>query len=107
MTRFEFQNKTYEIDPQRFLVDFRKWDENFAIGMAPHLEIQGGLTEKHWCIIRYIRDTFQKIGVCPLVYQSCKACHLSFNEMKKLFPSGYQRGACLLSGISFKDRIIN
>ena len=102
-----FQNKTYEIDEQHFLIDFSKWDKDFAIGMAPHLKIYGELTEKHWCIIRYIHDTFEKSGVCPLVYQTCKSCNLTFNEMKKLFPTGYQRGACLLSGISYKDRFVN
>jgi len=107
MSTFEFRNKAYEVDDKNFLIDFTKWDENFAIGMAPHLNIHNGLTEKHWCIINCIRDTFHETGVCPVVYKPCRACNLRFNELKNLFPTGYQRGACLLSGISYKDLVIS
>lgn len=107
METYVFRDKSYEVDDQNFLVDFTKWDEHFAMGMAKRLKIQGDLTEKHWCIIHYIRGTFNETGTCPLVYQTCRSCGLTFNEMKRLFPTGYQRGACLLSGISFKDRIVN
>jgi tRNA 2-thiouridine synthesizing protein E len=107
MEPFVFKKKTYEVDENHFLIDFSKWDKEFSIGMAPHLKIHGELTEKHWCIIGYIRETLEKTGTCPLVYQTCRSCGFTFNEMKKLFPTGYQRGACLLSGISFKDRVVN
>jgi tRNA 2-thiouridine synthesizing protein E len=107
MDVFSYKNKTYHVDAQGFLLDFDKWDENFAEGMAYKLKITQGLTEKHWDVIHSIRDAYQQTGECPLVYKTCKSNALSAMGFKKLFPTGYMRGACKLAGITYRDRIVN
>ncbi|MBF0100436.1 MAG: TusE/DsrC/DsvC family sulfur relay protein [Desulfobacterales bacterium] len=107
MKSITFGNKTYQVDVQNFLIDAASWDENFAIGMASLLSINNGLTEEHWKIIRYIRNAFEKEGICPLVYETCRDNQLSFLKLKELFPSGYQRGVCLLAGITYKTNIFS
>jgi tRNA 2-thiouridine synthesizing protein E len=103
MEIFTFGNKTYKVDTEDFLADYKQWDEDFARGMAPKVGIVGGLSEDHWKIINYIRDTFTKTGRCPLVYETCRVNRLHLQELKKLFPAGYLRGACKLTGISYKE----
>lgn len=107
METFSFKGKAYSVDSNNFLVDFEQWDEDFATGMAPKVSISTGLSDKHWDVIRYIRDSFRLTGDCPLVYQACRVNGLLSKDLKKLFPTGYLRGACLLSGITYKDRFVN
>ena len=103
MNIFTFGNKNYQVDTQEFLSDFREWDENFARGMAPKVGIISGLSEDHWKIIHFIRDTFKQTGKCPLVYETCRMNRLHLQELKKLFPAGYLRGACKLAGITYRE----
>jgi len=103
MSTFEFANKTYPIDNDEFLADFNAWDEDFARGMAPKLGIISGLSEDHWREIYFIRDYYKKTGKCPLVYETTRINRLHLQELKKLFPTGYLRGACKLAGITYRE----
>jgi tRNA 2-thiouridine synthesizing protein E len=103
MNTFTFGNKSYQVGPEEFLSDFKEWDENFARGMAPKVGIISGLSEDHWKIINFIRDTFRQTGKCPLVYETCRTNRLHLQELKKLFPAGYLRGACKLAGITYRE----
>jgi tRNA 2-thiouridine synthesizing protein E len=102
MPKIFINNKSYIVDEDGFLIDFNQWDNAFAESLAPELSIPGGLTVKHWEVIHYIRDWYIQKGVCPLVYHTCKMNQLRINQLKKLFPTGYLRGACKLAGISYK-----
>lgn len=99
METFSYKGKNYEVDPMNFLTNFNDWDENFAEGLAPHLGILPGLTKEHWEVLRAIRTYFQENGACPNVYETCRICGLRISELKKLFPTGYWRGACKLAGL--------
>lgn len=103
MSEFIFAGKTYQVDTQEFLLDFNHWEENFARGMAPKVGILGGLSEDHWRIIHFIRDSFKSTGKCPLVYETCRMNRLHLHELRKLFPAGYLRGACKLAGVTYQD----
>lgn len=103
MELFEFRNRKYQVDLAGFLVNSGEWDENFAEGMAAEVRIPGGLTGKHWKVILWIRDYYRDYGKCPLVYQACRANGLRLSTLKALFPTGYQRGACRLAGLTYKE----
>ena len=81
------------------MTKFEEWDENFAEGMALQLKIPQGLTKEHWDVINWIRRYFLEKGVCPNIYETCRGCGLRIGEMRKLFPTGYWRGACKLAGL--------
>jgi len=103
---FVYREKEYRVDSQGFLKDPSEWDENFAVGMAPRLKISDGLTERHWKVIYFIRNTFEIMNKCPLVYAACKENKLGLGNLKKLFPTGYLRGACKLAGVTYRDVFI-
>ena len=102
MDTFSYNDKAYEVDSRKFLKDFEAWDENFADGMALQLQIPHGLTKEHWDIIHFIHDAFKETGRCPMVYETCQKSGLRLKDLKRLFPTGYLRGACKLAGISSK-----
>jgi tRNA 2-thiouridine synthesizing protein E len=103
MGTFTFKDKTYEVDAEEFLLDSNKWDQDFAAGMAPWVDIHHGLTKDHWDVIHFIRKRYAETGRCPLVYQVCLVNRLSIEELEKLFPTGYLRGACKVAGVTYRD----
>ncbi|MBD3402553.1 TusE/DsrC/DsvC family sulfur relay protein [candidate division GN15 bacterium] len=103
MAVFEHAGKRYKVDSHGFLLDPRDWDENFAIGMAPGVRIPDGLTEDHWRVIRFLRNEFDRMNSCPLVYVACKKNELGLGDLERLFPTGYLRGACKLAGITYRE----
>jgi len=107
MPTFSYKGKSYEVDEQGFLTDHTQWDEGFAEGAAVQVCSSGRLTDRHWLVIRFIRDEFQRSGDCPHVYRTRMANGLSTKEFRLLFPDGYLRGACKLAGITYRDRFID
>ena len=106
METFSYKGKKYQVDSGGFLINGEQWDENFAEGMAKNLKMSEGLNEKHWNVVRYIRKSFQQNGKCPLVYETCRENNLSLESLKRLFPTGYLRGACKLSGLTYKESYV-
>jgi TusE/DsrC/DsvC family sulfur relay protein len=102
MGTFSYKDKEYEVDSNGFLSDFGSWDENFAEGTALQLNMRLGLTKEHWDIIHFIHNTFKETGRCPLVYETCQRSGFRLKDLRKLFPTGYLRGACKLAGMSSK-----
>lgn len=91
----------YRVDAQGFLVDHAEWDENFAVNKARELKMQDGLSDEHWKIIRYLRESFARTGVLPTVIAACEDNQLRLEELAKLFPGGYHRGAVKVAGLRF------
>lgn len=93
-------DKTYHIDVRGFLVNPDEWDEYFAAFRAYDMKIPGGkLTDRHWRIIKYIRDSFTKTGNIPTVYETCEANEIDLDELEQLFPDGYHRGVIKIAGL--------
>jgi tRNA 2-thiouridine synthesizing protein E len=103
MEAFAYKDKKYDLDERGYLKNFDEWDTDFAEGMARELNYGGGLTKEHFDVINYIRETYRSTGRCPLVYETCRMNGLRIKELKRLFPSGYLRGACRLAGITYKE----
>jgi len=93
-------NKVYTVDVRGFLIDPSDWDEYYATFRAYDMKIPGGkLTDDHWRIINYLRASFEGTKKVPTVYKTCEANKIDLEELEKLFPDGYQRGAVKLAGL--------
>jgi tRNA 2-thiouridine synthesizing protein E len=103
METLTYKGKIYLVDEGGFLMEPDQWDEDFATGLAPGLEIPRGLTREHWQVIRFIRETHEREGRCPLVFTTCRSNGLHLRDLQRLFPTGYLRGACKLAGITYKE----
>lgn len=95
----ELEEKVYRVDVRGFLLDPLEWDKNFAVHKANEMKMQEGLTDKHWRVIQFIRDRFEKNGVVPTLYETCEENQIDLDELEKLFPDGYHRGAVKISGL--------
>jgi tRNA 2-thiouridine synthesizing protein E len=97
--RPESDQKVYRVDLRGFLVDPADWDESFAVYKAQEMKMREGLTDKHWKIISFLRDSFNRNGVVPTVYETCEANQIELDELERLFPDGYHRGAVRIAGL--------
>jgi len=97
------KGKQYTVGDRGFLLNPKEWDEDFAEMFAPEIGIADGLTEAHWRVIRFIRSTFDHINQCPLIYIACKTNKIGLGDLKKLFPTGWLRGACKLAGVTYRS----
>ena len=95
----DYKLKIYRIDAQGFLVDPSEWDENFTLCKAFEMKMPELLMQRHWQIINYLRDQFQRFQEIPTVYETCEKNKLDLESFNKLFPDGYHRGAVKLAGL--------
>jgi tRNA 2-thiouridine synthesizing protein E len=103
MRIFKRKGKRYELDADGFLLNAKKWDPDLAEGLALDLGIQSGLTREHYDVIHFIRRELDRTGKCPNLFETCRANNLRRSELKRLFPTGYMRGACKLAGVSYRE----
>jgi tRNA 2-thiouridine synthesizing protein E len=93
--------KRYHVDTNGFLTSPDEWDEQFAVTHARSAGIEGGLTDEHWTVIRFIRKAFEETGMVPLAYVTCTNLDIGISDLKRLFPAGYHRGVCRLAGVAY------
>ena len=92
--------KSYQVDARGFLVNPDDWDEYYAVYRAFDMKIPGGkLSERHWQIINFLRERFEKTGAVPTVYETCEANDIELDALEELFPDGYHRGAVKIAGL--------
>lgn len=101
MSQFMYMGAAYEVDEQGCLLNPVDWTEQFAEGMARECDIPV-LSGEHWDVIRFVRNAYERSGVCPTIFATCKAVGLVPQDMKKLFPTGYHRGVCRVAGIQYR-----
>ncbi len=100
MSFMEAYNKTYEVDVRGFLVNPEQWDEYYARHRAYEMKIGGGeLTDEHWKVIKFLRESYKKSKTIPTVYETCKKNQLEIEDLERLFPDGYHRGAVKIAGL--------
>jgi len=91
--------KEYRVDAYGFLVHPSEWDEDFALHKSEELKMPEGLTAEHWKIIRFLRGRFEQTGSVPNVYETCEDNEIEIEDLERLFPDGYHRGAVKISGL--------
>jgi TusE/DsrC/DsvC family sulfur relay protein len=91
----------FKLTPMGFLESFEEWQDRFAQIVASEWHLPEGLTEKHWRIIRYLRDFYSRTQTVPTVFATCKENGIELAEFRDLFPGGYRRGACRMAGLPF------
>jgi dissimilatory sulfite reductase related protein len=81
-----------------FFLDPSQWSE----AMVPALAAQDGisdLTDRHWQVIRFMRNEYLEKGTGPTVRVLGKASGVSIKELYELFPKGPAKVAARIAGI--------
>ena len=84
------------------MIDPGAWDERVAEAIASE-EGVAQMSDKHWGVVRFIRNYWQEHDLAPPVRLICSEVGVSVREIYKLFRSGPARGACRVAGLPKPD----
>ena len=87
-----------ELNDEGFFVHPEQWSEGMAAELARREGIEQ-LTDKHWQVIRFMRDEFFAKGTGPTVRVLGKTSGVSVKELYQLFPKGPAKIAAKIAGI--------
>ena len=85
-------------DAEGFLRRPEQWTEELARQLARENGIDK-LTEKHWQVVRYMRNTFLTTGSAPSIRTLGKESGVPIKELYQLFPKGPAKLAAKIGGI--------
>jgi TusE/DsrC/DsvC family sulfur relay protein len=87
-----------EVDAEGFLVKPEQWSEDLALEIARQNGLPD-LTDRHWLVIRFMRDTYLKTGNAPSIRTLGKESGVPVKELYQLFPKGPAKLAAKIGGI--------
>lgn len=102
MEAIDIQNKRVEFSGDGYLITPELWDEDLAVLIARDIGIQE-LNEKHWTVIHYVREYWERNGTAPLVRNVCQHMDIRLGVIYELFPMGPAKGACRIAGLPRPD----
>lgn len=98
MPTVEFQEKTFTVDEDDFLIDFSDWCPEWVEYAKRGEEIEE-LTDEHWKCIDLIQEHYKEHGKPPSVRMFARVTGHTLKHIYELFPSGPGRGACKMAGL--------
>ena len=102
MASMEIEGRVFEVDGDGFLSDPSVWNEEVAKLIAQYDGITD-MSEKHWAVVKFIRQSWEEKGMAPMVRSICQKTGLKLKEIYELFPLGPARGACRVAGLPKPD----
>jgi len=100
----EFKGKQIEVDEDGYIQNLDDWTPELAEYLASKDGIT--LTEKHWEVINFLRDYYQKYQIAPMIKILVKEMAKMFGPDKGntkylygLFPDGPAKQACRYAGL--------
>lgn len=85
-------------DAEGFLTDPQQWNEEVATAIAREAGI-AELTQRHWMVVNYMRETYLATGQAPSIRTLGKASGVPIKELYALFPKGPAKLAARIGGI--------
>ena len=98
MTTAMIADRPVEVDAEGFLVHPDQWNEEIAEEIA-HLSGIPELTERHWLVVRFMRERFLTTGTAPTIRSLGKESGVPIKELYQLFPKGPAKLAAKIGGI--------
>jgi TusE/DsrC/DsvC family sulfur relay protein len=80
------------------LTNPEQWTEEIG-GEIAHLSGIPELTERHWQVVRFMRDRYLTTGTAPTIRSLGKESGVPIKELYQLFPKGPAKLAAKIGGI--------
>jgi len=94
----EILGKMIEFDDDGHLKNPSDWNEEIAKELAKEEGIPE-LTDRHWLVINYMRQEYQKLGDAPSIRKLTKESGVDTKELYQLFPKGPAKKAAKIAGL--------
>ena len=98
MTTTLIADASVDVDAEGFLTDPEQWNEQVAESIAAGNGIPQ-LTERHWLVVRFMRDRYLQTGNAPSIRSLGKESGVPIKELYQLFPKGPAKLAAKIGGI--------
>lgn len=85
------------VDAEGFLQKPEQWNEEIGAEIARGSGI--ALTDRHWLVIRFMRDRYLSTGQAPTIRTLGKESGVATKELYQLFPKGPAKLAAKIGGI--------
>jgi len=98
MSTVTYAGAPVETDAEGFFVDPEQWSE----AMGPQIAAANGvgaLTDRHWQVIKFMRNSYLESGAAPSIRTLGKASGVPIKELYQLFPKGPAKLAAKIGGI--------
>jgi tRNA 2-thiouridine synthesizing protein E len=86
------------VDDEGFFTEPERWTEPMGEQIAKELGLDT-LTDRHWTVIRFMREQYAAKGTGPTVRVLGKTSGVSVKELYQLFPKGPAKTAAKIAGI--------
>lgn len=87
-----------QFDDEGFMTDPSEWNEEIAKVLAKEEGIDE-LTDRHWAVIKFVRDDFDKTGTPATLRRITKQSGVNTKELYALFPKGPAKKVARISGL--------
>jgi len=98
MTTTLIADAPVDVDAEGFLTDAEQWNDAIAGAIAAENGILE-LTERHWLVVRFMRDRYLATGTAPTIRSLGKESGVPIKELYQLFPKGPAKLAAKIGGI--------
>ena len=98
MTTDTIAGTVVDLNDEGFLADPSQWTEEMAVELARREDIDP-LTDRHWQVIRFMRQQYEDTGSGPNVRMLAKTSGIPVKELYQLFPKGPAKTAAKVAGI--------
>jgi tRNA 2-thiouridine synthesizing protein E len=110
--KFIMNDESLETDPNGYLLHLDDWSEEIAGEIALQENIE--MTERHWEVVRFLRDHYKEYGASPNVRLLMKVVARELGQEKgtrkylyDLFPQGPSRQGCRIAGLPLPNDCID
>lgn len=90
-------DREIETDAEGFFQKPEQWSEELGQVVAGELGI--ALTDRHWQVIRFMRERYLATGTAPTIRSLGKESGVPIKELYQLFPKGPAKLAAKIGGI--------
>jgi tRNA 2-thiouridine synthesizing protein E len=98
MTPASLTGMPVQRDAEGFFTDPSQWTDEMADDIARENGINE-LTDRHWMVIRFMRDAYLQNGTAPSIRTLGRASGVPIKELYQLFPKGPAKLAAKIAGI--------
>lgn len=98
MSTLTYAGVTVDADVEGFLTNPQQWTEQIGREIAQANGL-ATLTDRHWQVINFMRQTYLQNGSAPSIRTLGKASGVPIKELYELFPKGPAKLAAKIAGI--------
>jgi len=85
------------IDAEGFMTEFGQWNEEIGTFLAEQIGVE--LTERHWEVIRFVREDYKAQGEAPTLRRVSTVGGVPTKELFQLFPKKPAKKMSYVAGV--------